>query len=212
MFRHRHTNSSFADGSVFLDAASVPSVISPRDPANPANYQLINNTQEANPLPQLLDVTDVQSQDRITGALRLDYTLAKGLTLSPYANATRGNGTSNIYYPPNTPVQPILDQFGYTPTLTNHGDVDKGSTTGETKTYGITLGYKGVFGKSRLNLLGGYEAYEENYTGIRTGAHDFNDINLPNENINAANQITSKDISSYYNGYKLKSFIGRGRV
>ena len=204
-----HTNSKFVDGGIFLDASAVPSVIGVRDPANPANYQLINNTQEANPVPQLLDITNVGTQDRITANLRLDYTLAKGLTISPYANGTRGTGTSNIYYPPTNLVSPIGDQFGYTPTLTNHGDVDKGSTTGTTQTFGALANYKGVFGKSRLNLLAGAERYTTNYTGIRTGAHDFNDINSPDENINAANTITNKDIQSYNNGYKLNSIFGR---
>jgi iron complex outermembrane receptor protein len=194
---------------VFLDAAAVPSVIGVRDPLNPANYQLINNTQEANPVPQLLDITNNGVTDRATGAIRFDYTIVKGLTFSPYANGTKSNTNNLIYYPPSNLVSPFADQYGYTPTLTNDGDVDKTSFAQTDETYGFNLAYKNTFGKSRLSLLGGYEFDSFNYMGQRVGAHNFNDINLPNENIGAANQITIKDIASYDNGYVLKSWLGR---
>jgi TonB-linked SusC/RagA family outer membrane protein len=205
------TNSSFigGNGTVFLDAAAVPSVISVYDPLNPGNYQLINNTQEANPVPQLLYVTNTGVANRMSGALRLDYTLAKGLTISPYANGTKTTTSALIYYPPSILVSPIADQFNYTPQLTNTGDVDQTYTTTTDETYGVTADYKANFGKSRLNVLGGYEYDSFNYTGLRVGAHDFNGINLPNENIGAANAITTKDIASYNNGYVLNSYFAR---
>jgi len=212
-----HVNTSYVDGGIFLNAAAVPSVISVHDPLNPGNYQFINNTQEINPVPQLLDITNVGTIDRLSGNLRLDYTLAKGLTLTPYGNATHSTTLTNIYYPPTNLVQAIGDQFGsnvggiggYTPTLTGQGDVDKVTLTNSTKTLGTTLDYKTSFGASRLHLLGGYEYNYFEYTGLRVGAHNFYNINLPNENIGAANAISSKDISSYDQANKLQSWFGR---
>ncbi|MDB5121955.1 MAG: SusC/RagA family TonB-linked outer membrane protein [Mucilaginibacter sp.] len=210
------TNTNNPDYNAFLNAAAVPSVIGVFDPVNPGYYQYINNTQENNPVPQLVYVTNLSAQNRVAGNLRFDYTLAKGLTLSPYANASRGTNVTNIYYPPANALSPVGgllnavgDQFGYVPQLSSHGDVDKGESDFTNKTYGTTLDYKGTFGKSRLGLLGGYEFNSFNYMGFRVGAHDFNDINLPNENIGAANSISSKDVFSYDNGYKLNSWFAR---
>jgi TonB-linked SusC/RagA family outer membrane protein len=210
------TNSRFTDKNAFLNAAAVPSVISIFDPLNPGYYQYINNTQENNPVPQLVYLTNIGLVNRLTGNVRLDYTLTKGLTLSPYANGSRGTNVTNIYYPPANLLSPVGgllnavgDQFGYVPQLSNHGDVDKGESDYTNTTYGATLAYKGTFGKSRLNLLGGYEFNAFNYSGFRVGAHDFNDINLPNENIGAANSISTKDIYSNTGGYNLKSWFGR---
>ncbi|QQL51469.1 SusC/RagA family TonB-linked outer membrane protein [Mucilaginibacter ginkgonis] len=220
-----HTQSKFVetpgqnggDNNVFLNALSVPSVISPynlagvaNDPAlNPNNYQSISNTQEANPLPLLFYTQNRNTISRINGNLRLDYNLTKEITLSPFANATRDNGYGYIYYPPGPLVKPIADQFGYTPQLTSTGDIDRQSTMATTSTFGGYANYKGVFGKSRLNVTAGAERYQTNYQGLRVGAHDFANINLPNENIGAANAITNKDIASYDNGYILNSIFGR---
>ncbi len=210
------TNSNFSDFNTFLNAGAVPSVIQVFDPLNPGYYQYINNTQENNPVPQLVYLTNVGTQNRLTGNLRFDYTLAKGLTLSPYVNASHGTNITNIYYPPANALSPVgglvnavADQFKYVPQLSTHGDVDKGEADYTNKTYGATINYKTTFGKSRLNLLGGYEYNSFNFMGFRVGAHDFNDINLPNENIGSANAISTKDIASYDNGYKLNSWFAR---
>ncbi|MGI4750999.1 MAG: SusC/RagA family TonB-linked outer membrane protein [Janthinobacterium lividum] len=216
-----HTNSSSPPtapdgGSVLLDAASVPSVISPYnvvptayDVNNPYNYQLITNTQEANPLGQLRYVTNTAQADRLTGALRLDYSLTKEITISPYANAIRTSGSNLIYYPPTPLVSPIQDFNGYTPTLTGNGDVDLGTNTSNNITYGATAGYRGVIGKSRLNALLGAEHFSNYYTGLRVGAHDFSGINLPNQSINSANAISIKDVNSFDQGFDLYSAFGR---
>ncbi len=212
------TAARYTDFNAFLNAAAVPSVISEFDPVHPGFYQYINNTQENNPVPQLMYVQNLGTLNRLVGNLRLDYTIAKGLTFSPYANASRGTNVTNIYYPPaagmvpvagETLLNPVGDQFGYVPTLTNKGDVDKGESDYTNKTYGATLGYKGTFDKLRVSALGGYEYNNFSNLGFRVGAHDFNDINLPNENIGAANSISTKDIGSYDNGYTLKSWFGR---
>lgn len=204
-----HVNTTYVDGSVFLNAAAVPSVVSVYDPLNPGQYQFINNTQEINPVPQLLDITNVGTIDHLVGNLRLDYTVVKGLTLTPYANATRDVSVYNIYYPPTNLVQAIGDHFSYTPTLSGHGDVDKGTQTDGQRTLGATLDYRTMLGNNSIHLLGGYEYNDFESTGVRVGAHDFNDINLPNENINAANGISPNDIASYDAPYKLQSWFGR---
>lgn len=211
------SNSNYPDNGIWLNAAAVPSVLSPFDPTNPGLYQFINNTQETNPVPQQKYLTDVGTQDRLLGNIRLDYTITKGLTFSPYANGAHGTNVTNIYYPPAVALRPdgqslinaVGDQFGFVPQLSNHGDVDKGESDYTNETYGATLNYKGTFGKSRINLLGGYEFNNFIYSNFRVGAHDFNDINLPNENLGGANSISTKDIGSDAGGYQLKSWFGR---
>jgi iron complex outermembrane receptor protein len=211
-----HTKQNNIAPSVWLNAAAVPSVISPFDPVNPGYYQYINNTQENNPIPEALYLINNQLTDRLTGNVRLDYTLAKGLTVSPYANASHGIGTSLIYYPPANAYSPVgnlisavTDQFNYTPQLSGHGDVDKGETDYTNTTYGATLDYKITFGKSRLHVLGGYEKNVFAYSNMRVGAHDFNDINQPLEAIGSANSISTADIGSDAGQYTLKSWLGR---
>jgi len=212
-----HTNQNYTDSSAFSDAAFVPSVISEYDPLNPGHYQYINNTDETNPVPHLADVTNVGSVNKMSGNLRLDYTLAKGLIVSPFANGSLGNASNNLYLPPSNLLSGVIDRLGYglgqttiPGELTSDGDVDKSSTTEYSLTYGIYANYKTTFGKSRLNLLGGYEGNQFNNTGLRVAAHNFNDITgLPNENIGAANQVTNTDIGSYDNGFTLQSYFGR---
>lgn len=210
------SNIKNTDKNAFLNAAAVPSVIGVYDPVNKGYYQYINNTQENNPVPQLVYLTNVGTTNRLVGNLHLDYSITKELTFSPFANASRGTYITNIYYPPASALSPVGglvnavgDQFGYTPQLSTHGDLDKGESDYTNKTYGATLSYKAVFGKSRVNALAGYEYNSFNNVGFRVGAHDFNDINLPDENIGAANSISTKDIASYNNGYELKSWFGR---
>jgi len=207
-----HSDANFVDGNqVFANAASVPSVIALRDPLGSGEYQYINNTAETNPLPNLVYTTNTGSFDRLVGNIRFDYTLATGLTLSPFANASKINETTLVYYPAGNLLSPIADQlFGYVPVLSTHGDVDKGSGIFTNETYGATVNYKTTIDKLKVNLLGGYEYDSFNSNAFRVVAHDFNDINLPNENIGAANSITAgKDIASYDNGYILKSWFGR---
>jgi TonB-linked SusC/RagA family outer membrane protein len=211
-----HTNADIADKNSVLNAAAVPSVVQVMDPVNPGYYQYINNTQENNPVPQLLYLQNKRTEDALNGRIQLDYTLAKGLTISPYANVAHGVGTYFIYYPPSVALSPVGslvnsvgDPFGYVPTLTGHGDVDKGEQDYTNATYGGTVNYKTTFGKSRINLLGGAEHYTEAYSGFRVGAHDFNDIYQPNEAIGSANSISTADIGSNNAQYTLKSLFGR---
>jgi len=216
-----HTNASYVDGGVWLNAAAVPSVLSVYDPAGSGQYQYINNTQEINPVPNLLDITNTGTTDRMSGNLRLDYTLAKGLTISPFANGTIINSNFLNYYPPINLIAPIGDQYGaggqfagnYTPTLSGAGDVDRATAGGTDETYGITAAYKTTFGKTRLSLLGGYEGNSFNNTGLRVAAHDFNGITLINENIRDANSVAAgKDIASYDQSSRLDSYFGRAEL
>jgi iron complex outermembrane receptor protein len=212
-----HTNADYADHSAFSDAAFVPSVISEYDPLNPSQYQYINNTDETNPVPHLALVTNTGILDKLSGNLQLDYQLAKGLNITPYIRGTEEDDTYNLYLPPSTLLSGVTDQLGYglTPTtvpgeLASDGDVDKASFNSNSLTYGATVAYKTTFGKSRLNLLGGYEGNTFTYSGMHVAAHNFNGINLPNENIGAANQVAAGvDIASFYNGSKLNSYFGR---
>lgn len=214
-----HTTQNNTDRNAFLNAAAVPSVIQVMDPVNPGYYQYINNTQENNPVPQLLFLTNQQVTDRLNAKIQLDYTLAKGLTISPYANVAHGASSFLIFYPPASALSPVgslvnaigdpITPIGFTPQLSGHGDVDRGEQDYTNATYGATVNYKLNFGKSRLNLLGGAEHYTESSTQLRVGAHDFNDINQPNINIGSANSISTADIGSSSGQYTLKSFLGR---
>jgi len=205
-----HINANYVDSSAFLFAASVPPVLSVRDPSGSGAYQFINNTQETNPVPHLTDVTNVGAVDHLLGNLRLDYSLAKGLTLTPYVNGSLGRSTTNLYLPPSNLLSGIIDRQGAGLVDQSDGDVDKGSTSTSILTYGATINYKNTFGKHRLNILGGTEGNEFNYSGFRVMAHGFNGIDLPNENIGAANVLAAgKDVGSYDYGYKLYSYFGR---
>ncbi|HZY35488.1 MAG TPA: SusC/RagA family TonB-linked outer membrane protein [Mucilaginibacter sp.] len=212
-----HTNANFADHNAFSDAAFVPSVISEYDPLNPSQYQYINNTDETNPVPHLALVTNTGILDKLSGNLQLDYQIVKGLNLTPFIRGTEESDSYNLYLPPSTLLSGVTDQLGYglTPTtvpgeLASDGDVDKASYNSNSLTYGATVSYKTTFGKSRLNLLGGYEGNTFTYSGMHVAAHNFNGINLPNENIGAANQVAAGvDLASFYNGSKLDSWIGR---
>jgi len=223
-FQGTHTNSNYTDYNAFSDAAFVPSVISEYDPLNPGHYQYINNTDETNPVPHLTDITNTGALNKISGNLRLDYTLAKGLTISPFANGSLANASYNLYLPPSNLLSAVNDQLinpltgsGYTLNQTTvpgelftDGDVDKSSSADYSVTYGVYANYKTTFGKSRLNLLGGYEGNQFNSTGLRVAAHNFNDIaNYPNENIGASNQVTTQDIASFDQGFTLQSYFGR---
>ena len=212
-----HTIANYVDSSAFSDAAFVPSVISEYDPLHPGNYQYINNTDETNPVPHLANVINTGTLDRFSGNFQLDYKLAPGLNITPFLRGTLGSTNNNLYLPPSNLLSSVVDRLGYTLNQTTipgelitDGDVDKSSSTSNSLTYGATLGYKTTFKDSRLNLLAGYEGNTFNSTGLRVAAHNFNEINLPNENISAANQVANGvDINSFASGYKLNSWFGR---
>ena len=221
-FQGTHANQNYTDSSAFFYASYVPPVYSVRDPLGSGNYQYINNTDEFNPVPFVSNITNVGTIDKISGNLHLDYKLAKGLTISPYVYGVTGSSSANLYLPPSTlwDGAGTFDRLGYTLNTTKEsgesnsdGDVDKTSSTETILTYGFTADYKLNFGKNRLSLLGGYEGNQFNNTGLRVAAHDFNDIDLPNENINAANVVAhGVDVDSYDNGYKLDSWFGRAEL
>jgi len=206
-----HSNSANTDPAVWEDAASVPSVISEYQPGGaPGQYQYINNTDENNPVPFLAQIINTSTSDQIIGNLRLDYLMFPGLTISPYANATRQNGTGHIYIPASNLLGSLGDLIGQNVADQQDGDEDLAATTSTIETAGVTANYKGTFGKSRLNLLGGYEFNSYNYTGFHIEAHDSYDVNLPYEDLNSFNSVNAvSDLSSYANGYKLNSYFGR---
>ena len=209
-FSGSHINANYVDSSAFLFAASVPPVLSLRDPAGSGQYQYINNTQETNPVPHLAYVTNTGVVDHMLGNLKLDYVPVQGLTISPYVNGSLGRSNTNLYLPPSTLLSGLIDRQGAALVDQGDGDVDKGSTSTSILTYGATANYKNTFGKSRLNVLVGTEGNQFNYTGFRVMTHSFNGINLPNENIGAGNIVAAgKDINSYDYGYKLYSYFGR---
>jgi len=206
-----HSSSRYTDSIAWLDAAAVPSVISEYQPGGASGqYQYINNTQENNPVPFLADIINRGTTDKIIGNLRLDYLITPGLTISPYADAIRGNGTGHIYIPASTLLGPVVDRNGANVFDQGDGDEDNSSTTETIETVGATANYKTTFGKSRLNLLGGYEFNKYQYTGFHIEAHDTYDVDLPYQNVNAAinvNPVT--DLSSYSNSSELNSYFGR---
>ena len=116
-FQGTHTNANYANNpnfpaqGAFFDAAFVPSVISEYDPLHPGNYQYINNTDETNPVPLLALVTNTGILDKVSGNLRLDYTLTKGLTISPYIQGTEEADSYNLYLPPSNLLSTLDDQF-----------------------------------------------------------------------------------------------------
>jgi TonB-linked SusC/RagA family outer membrane protein len=206
-----HTNAAYTDSAVWEDAASVPSVISEYQPGGaPGQYQYINNTDENNPVPFLAQIINTGTTDKIMGNLRLDYLVVPGFTISPYANVLRGNGTGHIYIPASNLLGAVSDRINGFVFDQQDGDEDLSSTTETIETAGVTANYKATFGKSRLNLLGGYEFNSYNYTGFHIEAHDSYDVNLPYENLNSFNSVNAvSDLSSYANGYKLNSYFGR---
>ncbi len=206
-----HSSSLYTDSAVWEDAASVPSVISEYQPGGaPGQYQYINNTDENNPVPFLAQIINTGTTDKIMGNLRLDYLVVPGFTISPYANVLRANGTGHIYIPASTLLGAVSDRIGGFVFDQQDGDEDLSSTTETIETAGATANYKATFGKSRLNLLGGYEFNSYNYTGFHIEAHDSYDVNLPYENLNSFNSVNAvSDLSSYDNGYKLNSYFGR---
>jgi TonB-linked SusC/RagA family outer membrane protein len=206
-----HVNAAFSDPAAWEDAASVPSVISEYQPGGaPGQYQYINNTDENNPVPFLAQIINTGTTDQIIGNLKLDYLVAPGFTISPYANATRLNGTGHIYIPASNLLGSLGDLIGQNVADQSNGDEDLAATTATTETAGLTANYKGTFGKSRLNVLGGYEFNSYNYSGFHIEAHDSYDVDLPYENLNSFNSVNAvSDLSSYDNGYKLNSYFGR---
>jgi TonB-dependent starch-binding outer membrane protein SusC len=221
-FQGTHSMQNYTDSIAFFYASFVPPVYTIYDPKGSGNYNYINNTDEFNPLPFINNITNTGVVDKLSGNLRLDYALAKGLTISPYVYGVSGSSSTNLYLPPSTLWDGgnTVDRLGYllgttkeTGELISDGDVDKTSSTETVLTYGATVNYKLNFGKNRLSLLGGYEGNQFSNTGTRVAGHDFNEINLPSENINAANVVAhGVDVGSFDNGYKLDSWFGRAEL
>jgi TonB-dependent starch-binding outer membrane protein SusC len=193
-------NEAFAFATVYNPTAPV------LDAANIkyGGYYQSESFNYLNPVAILEQSTREGKQKRITGSVRGDYEIVKGLTFGMLYSQNRESDLNGDYY----------SKFAYFRGIGRNGLASRFTEDRISNQYNTTLTYAKDLGKIGLNLLGGYEYQDfntENYFveagDFLTDAFGYNNIQTAQDFKNANANIGSNRFSS-----KLVAFFGRANI
>jgi TonB-dependent starch-binding outer membrane protein SusC len=193
-------NEAFAFATVYNPTAPV------LDAANTkyGGYYQSESFNYLNPVAILEQSTREGTQKRITGSVRGDYEIVKGLTFGMLYSQNRESDLNGDYY----------TKTAYFRGIGRNGLASKFTEDRTSNQFNTTLTYAKDLGKIGLNLLGGYEYQDFNTENYKVEAGDFltdafgyNNIQVAQDFKNANANIESNRFSS-----KLVAFFGRVNV
>ena len=156
-----------------------------------------NANETQNPLGRLT-IDDQESNSYVNANARLTWTVVDGLKLSVFGSYTY-NVKENSKYVPNN----IKEGIG-TKGLASKNDNKSNILLGN-----FTANYKKSFGKHYMDVLGLAEIQDYQYSGFGSNARYFATNFFGFNNLMAGADIKHGDATSYANGNKLVSFMGR---
>jgi len=151
-----------------------------------------------NPLGRLT-IKDREDNAYLSTNGRLTWTISEDLNFSAFGSYTY-NAKENMNYIPTNIKQGIREGRGKAYKGLNKSNVLMGN---------MSLNYKKIFQDSRLDALALVEGQSYNYTGFGSNARGFDTNFFGYDNLAAGAIVKYGDVSSYKNGYKLSSFLGR---
>lgn len=158
----------------------------------------VNALNIDNPLGRL-SIDDKENNAYITAHARLSWNIIDGLKLSAFGSYTY-NEKENSIYVPNNIKQGIRESGGH---------ARKAEAKTESLMGNITLNYKKSTGLHYFDILGLLEGQEYKYHGFEANARGFSTNYLGYDNLKGGALVNYRDVSSYNNGYKLFSYMGR---
>ena len=163
---------------------------------NPDGSFYIAPLSGINPVQTIHDTYSKQKENFYQGSLKADYEILKGLRLGVLGALSEGNNVYDFFVP-EEPGNPALASA----TKANYNKQD---FTGD-----IHGNYQKTFGKSSIDVTGVYEYNKFENDGFSVTARGFLVPDLLDNNLGAATNVQTRDISSYKNEVILISFLGR---
>ncbi|WP_221659416.1 SusC/RagA family TonB-linked outer membrane protein [Bacteroides salyersiae] len=156
-----------------------------------------NANETQNPLGRLT-INDQESNAYINANARLTWTVIDGLKLSVFGSYTYNVKENSVYTPNN-----IKAGIG------NKGAASKSDNKSNILLGNFTANYKKAFDKHYIDFLGLAEIQDYQYSGFGANARSFSTNYFEFNNLAAGADVKHGDVSSYRNGNKLVSFMGR---
>jgi TonB-dependent starch-binding outer membrane protein SusC len=180
-------------------------VARPTDPvfnADGTYYTDPNVFQYINPYAVSQTVKNEGGANNLFGSLRADVEVMRGLTASWFGSWRKTNGYWGYYLPALSTVSYAIDNKGVANVSNNRADE---------RLQDISLNYKKIFGRHKIDALVLYEYQTQVYQGNYAQAKGFiNDITTYNALQNGdLSKVTPGDVSSYKNDRNLVSYLAR---
>ena len=156
-----------------------------------------NANETQNPLGRLT-INDQESNTYINTNARLTWTVIDGLKLSVFGSYTYNVKENSVYTPNN-----IKAGIG------NKGAASKSDNKSNILLGNFMANYKKAFDKHYIDILGLAEIQDYQYSGFGANARSFSTNYFEYNNLAAGADVKHGDVSSYRNGNKLVSFMGR---
>ncbi len=156
-----------------------------------------NANETQNPLGRLT-INDQESNTYVNTNARLTWTVIDGLKLSVFGSYTYNVKENSVYTPNN-----IKAGIG------NKGAASKSDNKSNILLGNFMANYKKAFDKHYIDILGLAEIQDYQYSGFGANARSFSTNYFEYNNLAAGADVKHGDVSSYRNGNKLVSFMGR---
>ena len=182
---------------IFYSAASVNPTFPNFANADGTWMEDPNANETQNPLGRLT-INDQESNTYINTNARLTWTVIDGLKLSVFGSYTYNVKENSVYTPNN-----IKAGIG------NKGAASKSDNKSNILLGNFMANYKKAFDKHYIDILGLAEIQDYQYSGFGANARSFSTNYFEYNNLAAGADVKHGDVSSYRNGNKLVSFMGR---
>ena len=157
-----------------------------------------NANEVDNPLGRLT-INDKEDNAYLNANARLTWSFNDNLNLSAFGSYTY-NGKDNMNYIPNNIKAGIRE---------GRGKAYQGTAKSNILMGNISLSYKKIFNRNRIDALALVESQQYEYNGFSANVRGFDTNFFGYDNLAAGAIVKYGDLASYNNGYNLNSFLGR---
>lgn len=157
----------------------------------------VNANEVDNPIGRL-SIKDKSSVTLATIQSRLSYNITSDLMFGAFGSYTYNSKELSKYVPTNIKAG-----------IRDRGFGERKLEKTESLMGNLSLNYKKVINKHRVDLLAVIEGQEYKFSGFNAGARGYDTDYFGFDNLKAGAIVKYGDVGSYSNGYKLFSYLGR---
>src|SRR5690242_14424482 len=166
--------------------------------ATGAYYEIPGQTDVRNPVALVNEIHDVSPENRILGNATGTLSLASNLTAQTTVGVDNNNALRQIYYPSTSPIASGAK-----------GIAQQASLSLNNQNFQQLLTYSPHFGRSELEVVGGYEYTHTENTSFTARSQGFITNQFLFNNLGSGSALSVPLPSSYDNESELASFFGR---
>lgn len=163
-----------------------------------AYYEIAGQTDVRNPVALVNEIDDVSPENRILGNATGTLSLASNLTAQTTVGVDNNNSIRQIYYPSTSPIASGAK-----------GIARQASLSLNNQNFQQLLTYSPHFGRSEVEVVGGYEYTHTDNSSFTAQAQGFITNQFLFNNLGSGSALTIPLPSSYENESELASFFGR---